>query len=36
MLYYRELVSGQSVPQWPRRPGFNPRLHHTKDFKNGS
>ena len=21
--------------KWPRRPGFNPRLNHTKDLKNG-
>ena len=24
------------IPQWPRKPGFNPRLSHTKDFKNGT
>ena len=28
--------SGKSVRQWSGRPGFNPRLHHTKDFKNGT
>ena len=22
--------------QWARRPGFNPKLRHTKDFKNGT
>ena len=25
-----------SVRQWPGRPGFNPRLSHTKDSKNGT
>ncbi len=25
-----------SVRQWSGRPGFNPRLCHTKDFKNGT
>ena len=25
--------SGWSVCQWPGRPGFNPRLSHTKDLK---
>ena len=25
-----------SVCQWSRRPGVNPRSHHTKDFKNGT
>ena len=29
-------LSTESVRQWPRRPGFNPRLSHTKDFKNGT
>ena len=24
------------VCQWSRRPGFNPRSSHTKDFKNGT
>ena len=24
-----------SIRQWSGRPGFNPRSHHTKDFKNG-
>ena len=24
---------GLSVRQWSGRPGFNPRLSHTKDFK---
>ena len=28
--------SGLSVCQWSGRPGFNPRLRHTKDFKNGT
>ena len=28
--------SGSSVHQWPERLGFNPRLSHTKDFKNGT
>ena len=31
-----KLASGQNVHQWSRRPGFNPMLHHTKDFKNGT
>ena len=26
---------GESVRQWPGRPGFNPRSSHTKDSKNG-
>ena len=25
-----------SVHQWSGIPGFNPRLSHTKDFKNGT
>ena len=25
-----------SVRQWSGRPGFNPRLSHTKDSKNGT
>ena len=25
-----------SVRQWSRRPGFNPRSRHTRDFKNGT
>ena len=28
--------SGLSVRQCSGRPGFNPRLSHTKDFKNGT
>ena len=26
--------SGESVCQWSGRPGLNPRLRHTKEFKN--
>ena len=29
-------ISGQSVRQWPGRPGFSPRSSHTKDSKNGT
>ena len=25
-----------SIHQWSGRPGFNPSLGHTKDFKNGT
>ena len=28
--------SEYSVRQRSRRPGFNPRSRHTKDFKNGT
>ena len=28
--------SGYSVRQWSGRPGFNPELCYTKDFKNGT
>ena len=28
--------NGQNVHQWPGRPGFNPRLSHTKESKNGT
>ena len=29
-------TSLNTVRQWSRRPGFNPRSCHTKDFKNGT
>ena len=41
MRYYAEGLQGrwpneQSVCQLSRRPGFNSRLSHTKDYKNGT
>ena len=31
--FTRHWHDGQSVRQWPGRPGFNPRLSHTKNLK---
>ena len=43
MTYPKELkeltfnqIKEKSVRQWSGKPGFNPRSHHTKDFKNGT
>ena len=33
---YRLIGLVDSVRQWSRTPAFNPRLRHTKDFKNGT
>ena len=33
---YAHWSCGLSIRQWSGRPGFNPRSHHTKDFKNGT
>ena len=33
IVLFGSLASGKSVRQWSRRPGFNPRLSHTTDFK---
>ena len=30
------LYNGKSIRQWPGKPGFNPRLTHTKISKNGT
>ena len=35
-MYVVHLPNGWSVRHWPREPGFNPRLNHTKDSKNGT
>ena len=32
-LKFGPLAGGQSVHQWPGRPGFNPSTNHTKDSK---
>ena len=31
-----KLEYNRIINQWSGRPGFNPRSHHTKDFKNGT
>ena len=38
LFFYMQNLIGLvgSVCQWSGRPGFNPRSHHTKDFKNGT
>ena len=29
-------IKNWALGEWPGRPGFNPRLSHTKDSKNGT
>ena len=36
LVYLEYWHNGYSVRQWPGRSGFNPRLSHTKDSKNGT